>query len=222
MKKFSALLCVILVAISLSACRTFHDDTTTDYPQDNPLKMVVYLSIKNLPTLSTIDAELANWRSEVLTLNAGITDDAAPKITAIAFGENTAEGTYVAQLTVANVPNSTLRKQTQPFKIIYTQTIYNPIALLPESNVFAYMVGSSAKLRHSDSNADQVSFVEATQEESSYYVYLWVSNKNLEFTDVYPNRPLYYLLVVLGGVALGAVVYFIARYSYCKKRQNQL
>ena len=217
MKKLGVFLCVILVAISMSACRAFHDDTTENYPQDNPLETTIFLQIKNLPTGSNVATELATWQSAVNVHNASKTDDET-KIVDIKLRDNTEDAeTYPVDLKINHVPASTLRKQVYPFKIIYTQTIYNPIALLPNSDVFTYLVGYETERRHSDSNTDQL----VTNDDGTY-VYLWTSAESIQFIDVYPNRPLYYLIIVTAAFALGTFVWIISRYNDCKKRKKML
>ena len=216
MKKFSAVVCVILVAISLSACRTFYDTTTENYPQENPLETTIFLQFKNLGADPV--AELSNWLNIVRTENEAITDETAVKIISIEpRDDGTLTDTYTFDLKLQNVPDSTLRKQVRPFKITYTQTIFNPITLLPDSDVFTYIVAYNATKRHSAANAKQIMI-----DEDGNYVYLWTTNTEIQFVDVYPNRPLYYLFIVIGAAILGTVVYLVSRYYDCKKRKNQL
>ena len=217
MKKLSALLCIIWAAVMLTACSAFHDDTTKDYPQDNPLTTTVFLQIKQLPINSTIDAELTQWRSQVLTQNAALTDETATQITDIQFRENTeTESTYTVDLTINNVPASTMQKTVRPFKITYTQTIFNPISLFPDSETFTYIVAYSAERRHSTTNADDATTM------NNNYVYFWTTNNTIEFVDVYPNRPLYYLIILGGAFVVGGFILIVSRDYDCKKRKNQL
>lgn len=216
MKKLCALLCVFLVAITMSACQAFHDETTQNHPQDNPLETVVFLRVKNLPEGSNVADELTLWRGEVLVHNAAITDESAPKIIEVTPTTEDNE-TYTVQLKIQNVPDSTLQKVTQPFKITYTQTVYNPIALLPESDVFLYVVGYTSERRHSEANTDQI-----TTGEDGNYIYFWTNGETIRFVDVYPNRPLYYLIIVAGAIVIGVVVYLVSRYCDCKKRKKLL
>lgn len=216
MKKLCVLLCVFLVAITMSACQAFHDETTQNHPQDNPLETVVFLRVKNLPEGSNVADELTLWRGEVLVHNNAITDENAPKIIEVTPTTEDNE-TYTVQLKIQNVPDSTLQKVTQPFKITYTQTVYNPIALLPESDVFLYIIGYTSERRHSEANTDQI-----TTGEDGNYIYFWTNGETIRFVDVYPNRPLYYLIIVAGAIVIGVVVYWVSRYCDCKKRKKLL
>ena len=216
MKKLSALLCMILVAVALSACTAFHGDTVQNYPQEAPYVATVFLQ-----PIHTVDAAVVqNWCAEVLTYNAGKSDD-EPKVTDVQF-EPDADNTYRVDLTINHIPDSTLTKTAQPFKLIYTQRLYNPLVLLPASSDFNYYVGFTSERRHSSSNADQVTKVQATQDQAGYNVYLWSSDKTIEFVDIYPNRTLYIVLTIAGAALVGVVVFLVSRYCDCKKRKYQL
>lgn len=222
MKKLGALLLIICVAVTLSACSAFHDDSTTTYPQDEPMQATVFLQVADIVNFSP--ALLPEWKTKTLLKNqASVTDDPnAVKITDITFrdpieADDPILDTYTVDLTLTNVPATTLQKIVRPFKIDYIQTVFNPITLLPESDNFTYVVGYTATRRHSAVNTDWV----ATQADGSY-VYLWTTTEPIEFHDVYPNRPLYYLLVLVGAAVIGGVVYLISRYNDCKKSQKPL
>ena len=106
MKKLSTLLCVFLVAISLSACQTFYNDVTKNYPQDNPLSATIFLQIKSFPTNSTIDAELTNWLTTIRAMNAAITDTNATKILTVEPRDTTNDNNaYTIDLTIQNPPD---------------------------------------------------------------------------------------------------------------------
>ncbi|MCM1404435.1 MAG: hypothetical protein NC133_02975 [Prevotella sp.] len=214
MKKFGALCLVVLVAFTLAACRAFDDDSTQTYPQDDPLTMAVFLQVKHPATFST--DLLADWQATVNTLIAQMADDpAAVKITQAKFRETSDEGTYTVDLTLSNVPATTVQKIVRPFKISVKQTVYNPIALLPASDIFTYVVGYTSERRHSAVNTELVDI-----QDDGNYVYLWTTTEPLEFTNVYPNRPLYYLLVLLGAGVVGVIVYVVARYRV--RRQTEI
>lgn len=221
MKKISAFIFIVLVAISLSACSSFYDDNTQTYPQDEPYTATVFLKVNQEMTFS-VD-KLTEWKGEVNTLIAQMALDensADPKITNVKFQNSFSDDnsdTFTVELTLTNVPDSTLHKTVRPFKIYYQQTIYNPIKLLPESDTFTYVVGYSSTRRHSSANADLISM----QDDGSYY-YLWTSSDAIEFNDIYPNRPLYYLIVIAGAVVIGSFVYLISRHNDCKKTQKPL
>lgn len=227
MKKFCAFLFVVLVAISFSACSAFYSDQTQTTPQDTPYTATIFLKVNNELTLTINQTELATklseWQGEINTLITQMALDensTDPKITAVHFQDSISSDdstTYTVELTLDNVPDNTLQKTVRPFKIYYHQTIYNPIALLPTSDTFTYIVGYSSQRRHSASNANYLS----TDENGSYF-YLWTTGEQLEFDDVYPNRPLYYLLVIAGAVIIGGLVYLISRHNDCKKTQKPL
>ncbi len=215
MKKVCLLLCVFLVTITLSACQAFHDDTTQNHAQDNPLETTVFLQVKNLSEGSNVADKLISWCREVLTPNEN-TDENAPKI----IGVNpTAEdnGTYTVQLKIQNVPDTITKKETRPFKITYTQTVFNPIALLPENDTFLYIVGYTSQRRHSQTNTEQI-----VTSDDGEYIYFWTDSQPIIFVDVYPNRPLYYLMIVVGAAVIGGFVYLVSRYYDCKKQKKQL
>ena len=220
MKKFSAFLLVVLLAVSLSACQAFHDDRTQEYPQDEPLRVAVFLQVKDIFHFDPAK-DLAAWEGTMnaqITTTNNATDTDAPRIVEFKFRDTTTTNdTYAVDLTITNVPATVVKKTVRPFKIAYSQTVYNPIALLPPSDTFTYVVGYSAERRHSSSNAEQV----GTDDEGNY-VYLWTTGDTIEFTDVYPNRPLYYLLVIVGALVIGAAVYLFYRHNDCKKTQKPL
>lgn len=212
MKKFGVLLLVVLVAMSLSACSAFYDETTKDYPADEPLEMAVFLQVKDIANFSA--AKLADWNAALqsaITQTAHDNDPAAVKITAAKLREINDEAlhdTYTVDLTLTNVPATTVQRTVRPFKIYIKQTTFNPISLLPASDTFTYVVGYTSERRHSAVNTEWVE----TQDDGTY-AYLWTTGDAIEFTNVYPNRPLYYVLVFVGAVALGVVVYCVARYK---------
>ena len=217
MKKLGALLCVILIALSLSACTAFHDDTTQNYAQNNPLETTVFLQVKNV--FADPATELTNWLKDVRTENNAITDPTATKIVTIEQRDESAiKDTYTIDLTIQNAPVTTLHKQVRPFKITYTQTIFNPITLLPDSNVFQYIVAYSTQRRHSATNTEH----EVTIDEDGNYIYFWTTDADIKFIDDYPNRPLYYVIILGGATIIGIAIYFISRYYDCKKRQKPL
>lgn len=217
MKKLSALVLVCLTAVVLSACSTFHGSTTETYPQDEPYTTTVFLQV-NQDEMITPDL-LVQWKADVERLITANADATEPKITAVDCDTNIAAGvsTFAVELTLANMPAATLKKVVRPFKIYYTQTLYNPIALLPVSDKFTYIVGFTFERRHSDANTDLIS-----QEENGEYTYLWTTGDPIVIKDVYPNRPLYYLLIVVGAVIVGVAVYLISRYIDCKKQKSSL
>lgn len=221
MKKFGVLLLVVLVAMSLSACSAFYDDTAKEYPADEPLNMAVFLQVKTV--LADTTEAINQWKGEMERLKtemANDTDPTAVKIIDFKFrdeNDSAPEGTYTVDLTLTNVPATTVQKITRPFKIYVKQTTFNPIALLPESDAFTYVVGYTTERRQSAVNTDWVE----TQDDGTY-VYLWTTGDTIEFTNVYPNRPLYFVLVFVGAIALGAIVYCVARYKAKHKPLPQL
>ena len=198
----------------MSACSAFYNDTTQTYPQDNPYTATIFLQIQNLPIGSDAATELAKWKSATLTLNATFGEN-QPHITDITYTSATAD-VYQADLTISNVPDSTLTKTVRPFQIIYTQTIYNPLALLPNSTVFEYNILFSSERRHSSATTLETNFAD------NEYVYYWTDATPIQFTDVYPNRPLYCVLIILGAAVIGVIVFLVSRYIDCKKHKNQL
>ncbi len=213
MKKISAFLCIILVAVAMSACSTFYDDTTKNYPQSNPMQTTIFLQIKAIPVGSTLDIELTNWKAAVLTQQP--TQETATKIIDINYATETST-VYRAELTLQNVPDSTAEKTVRPFQIFYTQKIYNPLALLPDSDVFQYNILFGAEHRHSSASTQDITY------DNGEYVYYWTDATPIEFTDVYPNRPLYIIIIIASAVVIGVITYLISRYYDCKKRKHQL
>lgn len=232
MKKFSALVCVLLVATLLSACQSFYADTNTELSNPDPLTVAVFLQVNHLPLGTTVDEALAAWLGDVNRLIETTPAGDGPHLTAVTPDEDaTATGTITMRLTIANPPAELVKRTTRPFQITLTHQIFNPIRLLPASPVFGYVVGFTTKRRHSAANTNLV-----TTDEDGQYVYLWTSNdtddatadgladsvETLEFVDVYPNRPLYYLLVLVGAAVLGLIVYLVSRDYDCKNPQKQL
>lgn len=217
MKKFGAIVLIVLVSVLLTACSTFHDDSLETTPLDEPYQATVFLKSEN-PT-ATLSTLLTEWEAEI---NRMITEMAmdngdTPKITAVKVNNIAENNICTVQLTLSNVPPLNIKKSVRPFKIYYTQTIYNPIELLPNSDHFDYIVGLATTRRHSAVNTDWVN----AQEDGSY-LYLWNTRHPIEFQDVYPNRLLYYVLVVAGAMVIGVIVYLVSRYSDCKKREKTL
>ncbi len=217
MKKFSALVLTFLVAVLLSACSTFHDDVTQTYPQDEPHEATVFLQIKD-PT-SFDPSMITDWKAEIERIIAeqAIDETDTPKIVSVKIREAVTDNTYTVDLTLSNTPPSVVKKVVRPFKIYYTQQLYNPIELLPANSHFTYIVGYTAEDRHSEANTDWI----VNNQDDDSYIYLWTSTAPIEFKDVYPNRPLYYVIVIGCALVLGVIVYLFSRYS-CKKTQKPL
>ena len=217
MKKLSALLLVCLTAVMLSACSAFYDETTQSYPQDEPYTATVYLKLNEGVTF-TPDL-LTNWKADIERIIIQSAEADTTKITAVNCDTefSTMLSAYPVELTLSQVPASTVRKVVRPFKIYYTQMLYNPIALLPTNENFTYVVGFTFERRHSKANTDLIS-----EDESGNYTYLWTTSNPIEIQDIYPNRPLYYVIVIGCTLVVGAVVYAICRYNDCKKRKMSL
>lgn len=232
MKKFSALLLVILAAVTLSACHAFHDDSIETYTIDDPYEATIFLQIKDLTaTSATIDLAWTEWRGATLRHNQAQLSDGTTAVEILDINlreaidvEASPLETYTVDLTLTNVPATAVHKTVRPFKIYYTQTIFNPLSLLPNSDTFTYFVGFTTSRRHSATNTDLM----ASQDDGTY-AYLWTTDDTatvtpIEFKDTYPNRPLYYVLAFLGAAALGVVVFFMTRLrdNDCKKPQETL
>ena len=218
MKKLSAFVLICLTAMVLSACSAFHDESTQTFPLEEPYTATVFLQL-NQGVIFTPEL-LTTWKADVeRIITANAEETTLPKITAVSYDNNITAGTntFPVELTLSNVPASTSYKVVRPFKIYYTQTIYNPIALLPANANFTYIVGFTFDRRHSWANTEFVS-----QDENGEYTYLWTSSEVIEIKDVYPNRTLYYVIIVAGALAVGVVVYLIKRYSDCKKQKISL
>ena len=214
MKKFTALVFIFLTALMLSACSTFHDDSTQTYPQDEPYTTTVFLKLKDGVMFKP--EMLTNWQGDIERIITESADDTTnPKITA--YSVSGSASLYTVNLTLANVPASTMQKSVRPFKIYYTQTMYNPITLMPANEHFIYMVGYTFERRHSSANTEFIN-----QDEDGNYTYLWTTSDPIEVKDIYPNRPLYYAILVAGALVVGVVVYLVSRYIDCKKRKMSL
>ena len=216
MKKFGALLCIIVVAVTLSACAAFHDDQTKNYSQVSPYSATVLLQFKGEETDASATAAWQNWQAALERQITATAEATGPHITAWEVSSSTAD-TYAVTITIANPPDLVVQKTVRPFKIIYTQTAFNPLGLLPASDTFDYLVGLVSPRRHSRANADLV----AVQDDGNY-AYFWTTDQTMELVDVYPNRPLYYLLVLVGGLAVGAAVYAWRQYNDCKNDKKPL
>ena len=217
MKKFSALVIICLTAVMLSACSAFYDDQTQNYTQDNPYTTTVFLKLKEDVTFAP--DLLANWKADVERIITATTGVETAKITAVNCDTkfSTTVSAYPVELTLANVPDTTTRKVVRPFKIYYTQTIYNPIALLPASEHFVYFVGYTFERRHSSANTKLIS-----QDETGDYTYLWTTSEPIQVQNIYPNRPLYYVIIIGIVILVGVAVYGVSRYIDCKKRKMSL
>jgi len=217
MKKLSALCLICLTACLLSACSTFYDDSTQTFSQDEHYTATVFLKLKDGITFTP--ELIINWKADVERMITENADANTTKITAVNCDTiaTTNLNAYSVELTLTNVPDSTIHKVVRPFKIYYTQKIYNPIALLPPNENFIYIVGYTFERRHSDANTELIS-----QDETGNYTYLWTTADLIEIKDVYPNRPLYYVIIIASAVILGVIVYAISRYNDCKKRKMSL
>lgn len=220
MKKIWALGILFLTTLVLSACSAFVDDITQTYPTDEPLTMAVFLQVNDMTTFTV--AQFEAWKGElnrIIIQMAADTENTEPKITSAVFRDTgtNLQNTYTVDLTLTNVPASTVQKTVRPFKIDYTQTIYNPIQLLPTSETFTYVIGYTSERRHSSANANKL-----VTEENGNYVYLWTTSDPIVLHDIYPNRPLYYFLVLCGAGIIGGIVYAISRFNDCKRQQKTL
>ena len=220
MKKFAAVLCVCLMAGLLSGCQAFYGTKTTTANAEDPYQTTVYLQVNSMFNFSL--GRVQAWLGEI---ERQITENQASqetKITAVKLrnvtnGKIDLTDTYTVELTLSNVPGTVTERTNRPFKIHIRQTLYNPIEILPETDVFTYVVGyTTTRAPHA------VNTQRALEQSDGTHVYLWDTQDPIVFEYVYPNRPLYYLLVLGGAVVVGVVVYLICRYNDCKKRKNSL
>ncbi len=209
----------VTVASMFSDWKIFNDESTEFYAQANPYETVVFLYPEDGVDFTT--QNLTAWQADVerlITLTAGQTD--VPKIVDIdcdlTFLENEAVQAYPVLITFANLPEVTVDKKVSPLKIEYTQTVFNPLSLLPASGHFDYGITYMFERRHSSSNAALVT----EDENSGASVYMWTNTDPIIITDVYPNRLLPYLLILLAAPALGVITYLTCRYCDCKKATN--
>ena len=147
-------------------------------------------------------------------------DPDAPYVTAAEFREvptADADDPYALVLTVANYPAQVATLDTKPWTITRTYTIFNPISLLPADDRFTYYTGLVSERRHSSANTTDVS-----AQDDGTYVYLWSGTDALVVTDVYPNRPLYYLIALGVAAVVGVLIFVSARCFSCKKRRQPL
>lgn len=212
MKKFSAVLVIMLLVVTLSACSTFNDYQTYYLAEESPQTANIVVQF-NLGADAEKFAELKAAINQIIATTAE--DEPLPHITAAEWDSD--ESTPALTLTLANVPDQVITIDTKPFRIVRTQTVFNPISLLPESEDFTYYVGFTATRRHS-----QVSTEHLEMQADGSYLYVWDNGNDIVFTDNYPNPPLYYILAALATMVMGVAVYFVSRYFYCKKQNKPL
>lgn len=216
MKKVGAVLCVLVVAILCSACRTFNNDETVELPVDDPTAVVfVQLNAGVVfdPSL------LPDLKAAILTQSEQIkaTNPDAPYVTDAQFSDTTTDEPFALTLTITNSPAQVVTLATRPWTITRTYTIFNPLSLLPADARFTYYTGLTTDRRHSSANTNNI-----TPQTDGNYAYLWTGTDALVLTDVFPNRTLYYLCALGAAAAVGVVVFLVARYISCKKSRQPL
>lgn len=237
MKKFSTwklmlLLITILggygaLALGITTIATFsdwkilNDESLETYEQGSPYETIIFLKPKDDIEFSVDN--LTNWKAEVerlMTITESVTD--SPKITKCSFSLNFLENTdvkaYPILITFENLPEVNVNKKVNPLIIEYTQTIFNPLSLLPESTDFDYAIMYTFERHHSYANTELI-----TQDDtSSYYTYTWQTTEPIIVKNLYGNRLLPYILILLAAPAVGLACYFGSRYCDCKKNKNTL
>ena len=206
---------------TFSGWKIFNDESTEFYAQANPYETLIFLYPKK--DVGFTVQNLTDWQADMerlITLTAGQTD--TPKVVDIdcdlTFLENEAVQAYPVLITFANLPEVTVDKKVSPFKIEYTQTVFNPLLLLPTSEDFSYGITYMFERRHSSSNAALIS----EDENTGSVIYMWTSTDTIIIKDLYPNRLLPYVLILLAAPTLGIITYLVCRYSDCKKAQEVL
>ncbi len=211
----------IITAATFSDWKVFNDQSTESYTQANPYETIIFLNPVNDAGFTA--ESLSAWKADmerVIALNAGQTE--VPQIVAydcdFTFLENEDVQAYPVLVTFANLPAVVVDKKVTPFEIEYTQTLLNPLSLLPGSSDFDYAIMYTFERRHSYVNTE----IMTTDEIDSYYAYLWTNTDPIIIKDLYPNRLLPYILILLAAPAYGGVIYLAARYNDCKKAENPL
>lgn len=215
MKKLGALLLIVCASVLLGACSPFHGTQTQTLAETNPQVTTVLVQLN--PGV-TFDA----GRFTALVTYLKTTPTAPVTITDARFldelTETAAQNTYYTlELTLSGVPAQVVTVETKPFTITRTQTVFNPISLLPTWPEFTYGVGINTTRRPS-----QVSTPHVGRDTDGSYLYLWTTGDPIVFTDIYPNRPLYYLLALAATAVISVLIYLSARYISCKKRQKNI
>ena len=189
----------MLLAVILSACSTFVDYQTYYLAEETTTTLVV--KFEATATAEKFAALKADLNRLIDTTPA---DDPHPHITKAEWSDT--DETPTLTLTLANVPDQVITIDTKPFTIVRTQTVFNPISLLPESADFTYYIGFTATRRHSHATTEQIQ-----AQDDGTYLYIWDNGADIVFTDNYPNPPLYYILVAVTAVIVGVAVYLICR-----------
>ncbi len=211
---------MLVVAVLCSACSAFNNYETVELPVDDPTAVVfVQLNAGVVFDLDYLMGTPDSLLSRLITDNEQIKAEHpdAPYVTAAQFRETpVADATepYALALTIANYPAQVATLNTQPWTITRTYTLFNPLALMPADDHFTYYTGITSERRHSSANATAVSLTEDGE-----YAYLWTGTDAITITDVFPNRPLYYLLALGVAAVVGVVIFLVARYISCKKRR---
>lgn len=220
MKKLGAVLVIVWLAVTLTACSTFNDYQEHHLPENTPQTTSVLVQFDATAGLAptAIAEKLAELDAALnRVIEAGT--DGTPRLTAYQW-ETAADNpdyTMTLTLTLADVPDQVITVDTKPFYHVRTQTVFNPISLLPETADFTYYLAFTATRRHSRVSTD------LTQAQNDgTYLYVWADGRDIIFTDYYANPPLYYLITIAVTVVVGVAVYFISRYFYCKKTRNPL
>lgn len=218
---------MVLTAVLLSACSTFHDyQAVTQPPLDNPVIFVqINPNVKFSPALLLDDPD--SLLTQILLKNEQIhaADPDAPYITAAEYLDEPltarpAGDAYQLSITVANVPDTTVSLTTEPFIITRESNYFNPLTLLPDADVPVmqyvtcyYGLTSSSEPRHTTATT-------VAQQADGSYALLWSSPDAITFVDYYPNRPLYYVIALAVGAVVLVVTWGLARYFYCKMHRH--
>lgn len=223
MKKFAAGLLLLVVGVVCTACSTFNDYQTVEIANTDPTAVIfVQLNAGVVFDVNLLMDDPNSLLAKIKTQSEQIkaADPDAPYVTNAEFRElPTADATdpYALVLTIANYPVQVATLDTKPWTITRTYTIFNPISLLPADDNFTYYTGLTSERRHSSTNTTLIA-----QEDDGTYVYLWSSTDAMTVTDVYPNRPLYYIIALGVAAGVGVIIFVIARYLSCKKRRQPL
>lgn len=211
---------IICLAVMLTACSNFRAYQEHHLPENTPqtASVLVQFNVTAGLTPTEITEKLAALDADIYrAIEAGTAG--SPRLTAHQWETEAAvtSDTLTLTLTLADVPDQVVTIDTKPFYHVRTQTVFNPISLLPASADFTYYVAFTATRRHSQVTTDLVQ-----AQDDGTYLYVWADGRDIVFTDYYANPPLYYLLTIVATAVVGVAVYLISRYFYCKKTNNPL
>ena len=228
MKKIVSFLFIFAVAVLFAGCTTFNNFTETLYPESEPYKVTILVGFNDgIPSdevaFQSLTAPLLAPLQTAKTNATPIFTQGEIKIFVADFEfettkADTEKNVIPLSLELTGVPDIHVTTKTDLFRKKDTITYFNPIIILSPDDNFTYMVTFPRARRASDSNAMPVSELLGlnyermlTDDGKAVYVYRWITDDDMVFTDYRPNYPIYYIIAIAITAVVGTAVYFVAR-----------